>query len=88
MTPDPEAKSIVDELAMLAARRKGPPCTTGLALAEMTDDIRTVVLAAFADPRVPGSHIAEVLKNRQFQVTEHSIQRHRRGDCQCPSQTS
>jgi hypothetical protein len=80
--------SIQDELAALASRRQGPPCSVRLALDEMPDDVRQAVEDAFGDARIKGSHIADVLRNRGYRVTGPTVQRHRRGDCQCRSLTS
>ena len=39
---------------------------------------------ALANSKYLSSTITQVLRKRGFNVTENSMRRHRRGDCQCP----
>lgn len=73
-------------LADIAAQAsvKGPRCSVALTLLSMTDEDATDLRAALVNPAFTTSAIARALKNRGIPLTEHPIQRHRRGACQCP----
>lgn len=65
----------------------GPPprtqCHTGAVLRRLDDDMQAAVLAALANPDVQSTHIARTLTKYGHKVSQHSVQRHRRGECGC-----
>lgn len=79
---DDNHPSLLEEVA--AARpRKGPPCTVAVILEALNDkdaaDLRTLL----RDKSVFSSTIATVLERRGHLVGDSSLQRHRRGKCEC-----
>lgn len=63
--------------------RKGPPCTVGLLLEFMSDDDRTALVAALADPSIESRTIWRVLIDEGHEISDTPIGRHRNGVCQC-----
>ncbi len=70
------------ERAEAAIKRRGSTCV--IRLLQLADDEREELMELLADPAMPGSAIARALADDGHHVTGLSIQRHRRGDCQCP----
>ena len=70
-----------------APYRQGPRCTTGLLLEDLdaTDPKAAEVLRAqLANPRMPASELSRRLESAGIHLKAHTMQHHRRGDCQCP----
>lgn len=61
----------------------GPRCATGRALSKMDDADRAKMEAAMAAEHIPTSAIVKWCKARELSVGDHSIKRHRRGECAC-----
>lgn len=61
--------------------RPGGKCSVGKAIREMTPDQVTELDDALGKHTSP--LIAKVLKQWGYQVSEHSVQRHKRHACQC-----
>jgi len=65
-------------------RDKGPKCSVALLLLDMTDEDRATLTTWLADPHIPATGIADALRAEyETDVSHHTIQRHRRGDCKC-----
>lgn len=79
--------TLVDELLADSASR-GPACSVGAILSEMDDATRAEWLAALAHQRITATKIADRLTRDGWPVKAMTLQRHRRGDCQCPSSKS
>ncbi len=75
--------TVKDEIRELAGD-KGPTCQMGVALAALSPEDRAGVVDAMADPLVTGTGIARWLAKRGIRIRPFTVQRHRRGDCQCP----
>lgn len=71
------------QLSGQAGRRKGPPCTISVILAELDKDDRTALVDALTDPLVAHTTIFRVLTDNGFRVNLNTVQRHRRGECLC-----
>ena len=63
-------------------RTKTPKCGVSRALLTLGDD-REPVERALADSSITGSAISRVLRRRGVDLSDASIQRHRRRVCQC-----
>lgn len=79
--------TLLDELAVAEVRKPGPKCRIGTIIASLDEPERSDVQAAIFSTHY-ASTIARVLKAHGYDVTPHGVQRHKRGDCQCPSPTS
>ena len=62
---------------------KGPPCTVSIVLTQLDKDDVAALQEALADPRVTGSAICRALEKEGHRVPPHSLNRHRRGICNC-----
>jgi hypothetical protein len=71
-------------LAAQTARRSGPPCTIGTALARLPKDEAADLRAALADPDARHTAIARALHEIDLDIRADTVGRHRRGDCDCP----
>ena len=74
---------LADDFDALQSRHGGIRCAVSVALAEMSDDDRQVVIDALGNPRLQGTGIARVLRQHGFQVGDGAVHRHRRGECSC-----
>jgi hypothetical protein len=76
----------VDELlAQHRKARRGSRCLVGIALERMESDTRTAILAAMADRDSFGAEgLAKVFGALGYEMSRAPVERHRRGDCQCP----
>lgn len=78
--------SLADAIAADGPRVKGPPCRMGVLLGQdspLSDDVKAELRAVMADHAVEGSRIARALTSLGATVGEHTVNRHRRGGCQC-----
>ena len=62
---------------------KGPTCTMALALETLPDDKADLLRKALENASARGVDIADALSAFAFEVTPHTVQRHRRGRCRC-----
>lgn len=76
--------SLLDE-ARAYRPRPSTPCNVGAVLAALDDADAKDLREALADPQVMGSGIALVLTRRGIPMKQGNVQRHRRGDCDCPA---
>ena len=77
--------SLEDMLAEPARTHKGPKCHTGIALLNLTDERRALVIRCIGDPAYPDTQVAEALDAvSDVRVAKQSVMRHRNGDCACP----
>lgn len=61
----------------------GPVCTVKMLSETFTPDDYADLLAAFSEPLVPTAAIWRALDQRGINVSQGSLQRHRRGECRC-----
>jgi hypothetical protein len=74
-----------DALGAQSKVRKGPPCSVGLLLAALDDEERVAVIAALADKTRSKRHLSEAIRVAyKYEVQDHTLNRHRRGQCKCP----
>lgn len=73
---------ILDE-ARAEAIIKGPPCTVGLAVAQMSDEDKADFLEACNDIAIAGTVISRVLARRGYDVRPEALRRHRKKECRC-----
>lgn len=73
----------------IAAQRvvKGPSCSISVIRAQLDDEDRAALDAAMARTGTPSSVIARALRANGHDVQHQTVQRHRRGECKCPSLT-
>ena len=74
--------NLYDEI-LQASKPNRPQCSVGKVVAELDDADRTALTTALADPAVTGAGIAKVLTARGHKLNGPTVQRHRRGDCDC-----
>jgi|GEM_PF-2135724 len=74
----------LDELADPNYRvKKGPACGVALLLADLDAKTAETLRRALANPHAGGTTIVAALRDMGHAVSHHTVQRHRRGDCQC-----
>jgi hypothetical protein len=81
------APDIADLLAQHRKARRGGRCLVGIALERMEGDpdTRTAILAAMADrDSFAADGLAKVFGALGHEMSRAPVERHRRGDCQCP----
>lgn len=64
-------------------RPKGPPCAVGVAIARLSPGESEKVHAAMEHGKTSRSIAERLSEWSGVQVKEHSVARHRRGDCRC-----
>jgi hypothetical protein len=76
----------IDELLNANARKKsGTKCMVGSALAKLDAATKAKLVAAIADrDRFTAQGIASVFTELGPEMSRAPVERHRRGDCQCP----
>jgi hypothetical protein len=63
---------------------KGEPCSVGTVIPKLDDEDRAYLIESLEDPHTPpSSALGRGLRERGFQVGDHSIRRHRRKECLC-----
>ena len=62
---------------------KGPSCTVGMMLEQMSDDERRDFKMACDDITIAGTVIARVLQRHGYDVKAEALRRHRKGECRC-----
>ena len=77
------ASSLLDEILEEQGNKAASTCTVRSILETMSDTDRADLQAAFSRPLVDGTVIADILKQRGYKVSSHTVQRHRRGACSC-----
>lgn len=64
--------------------RQGPVCSVGILIDDLSPEDSKELQLAFEDRSIPGTAILRALKARgHIKFTDHTIQRHRRGECSC-----
>lgn len=75
--------SLADALRA-SARSAGTPCMTGRLLDDLNDDDRAVLVDALdLDSGITHAQIARALVSQGHRIGQHSIGRHRKGECAC-----
>ena len=77
-----------DLLAQEAGASRYTPCGTATFIAEQSPADRADILEALADTSIPSATIWRAVKPLGYRHCQQTLARHRRGDCQCPSQTN
>ena len=62
---------------------KGPPCSVGVILGQMSKDQVKDFQLACQDHTIAGTVIARVLQRHGFDIKAESLRRHRKGECRC-----
>lgn len=79
--------SLGDDLAAIPRHGIGKRCTVGQLLdpdiTPLDDDDRATLAAAIDDHRIKGTDIARVLEAHGYRMQSVTLNRHRRGDCNC-----
>lgn len=75
--------SIAEEIAAESQRNRRTQCGIGSLLDRLEADDRRDVVAALEDMSIPSTVIARVLQRRGWQVSDYTLNRHRRGSCKC-----
>ena len=75
--------SLADRLAAAKLPTRGPGCSIARILATIPTEDADALKAALDDPALPGTVIANVLREEGHTLTSHTVQRHRRNDCAC-----
>ena len=71
-------------IAGISARRRGPQCTVSVILDKLAKPDREELAAVLADHAVSSQIVAQgVLAAFSLKISQHTIGRHRRGDCLC-----
>lgn len=81
--------SFADDAASFAGI-PGGVCSVGLLLDDITTDdpdLADEVRAALTNRRLSSTGIMRALRSRGWEITINPIERHRRGECKCPSPT-
>lgn len=66
-----------------ATQRKGPRCSVAVLREELDNELLHHFDAAMADRKFDGSTIARTLTELGYPIKNHTICRHRNGDCSC-----
>jgi hypothetical protein len=72
-----------DDALDARTKKPGNRCGVALAYAAMPAAQREKVEAAMSNPRRSGAAISGAMGDIGYPTTRHSVERHRRGDCQC-----
>ena len=64
-------------------RRPGPRCAVARILGDVDGPTRAELLELLVDVEVDATALARALTRRGHAIGDHSIGRHRRGDCAC-----
>lgn len=84
MSRTAEGMSLGDEIAAAHQSGRRQHCTGGAIEDSLTERERADLLAAFASD-VPSTVIAKVLRGRGHKISDFTLNRHRRGSCNCAS---
>lgn len=82
-TTNPDDSLLFAEILELSQQSKQTTCTIGVLLNEMSDIDRTGLENALDTSAFTGTAITAILKKRGYQISSHTVQRHRRGGCGC-----
>lgn len=66
-----------------ASQPTRPVCTIHKIMRALDPKDRDVLTAAFSNPEITAVAIGAVLKANGHDVTQHTVARHRRGQCTC-----
>ncbi len=78
--------SLLDDLASATNRRHGLPCSVAVLYKSMPAGAeRSAVRIAIDAKIIHGTTLAAVLVKNGHPIKSDAIQRHRRGDCGCPT---
>lgn len=74
---------LLDEIRANVNDTAGRTCAVKLVIETLTPDDHADLVAAFNDPSVTSAAIYRALNHRGSNVSQFSLQRHRRGECRC-----
>jgi hypothetical protein len=75
--------SLRESLANVQDVKKGPTCSMHAIIAALSTDDADALAEALANPNITGRAIADALRAEGHNTRDHSVNRHRRGLCQC-----
>ena len=78
--------SLMGEIVAQNNMLKGPPCSFVQIIASLSAADRADLAKAFENPDIRNSAIRRALVARGFQVSDHTVGRHRRMECLCGSE--
>ena len=71
-------------IAGISARRRGPQCTVSVILDKLTPTDQKELTNVLADHAISSQIISQgILAAFSVKISQHTIGRHRRGDCLC-----
>lgn len=76
------------ELISTAPPARSATCSVAIWLEAQNPADRGAALDALATPAVTAADIFRAMRTMGYTATQGAVQRHRRGDCKCPSQTN
>lgn len=79
----PAKPSLFDSIVAENAVKKGPVCSVQGVLANLSPEDAAGLIAAFANPDIKNTAIRRALADRGMKLTDHTVSRHRRGECLC-----
>lgn len=79
----PDLATLADPEAARALYHKGPTCSVAVALETLPDDQADLLRKALENANARGVDIADALCGLGFEMTAHTVQRHRRARCRC-----
>lgn len=79
----PDLATLADPDAARALYHKGPTCSVAVALETLPADQADLLRKALDNTNARGVDIADALGGLGFDMTSHTVQRHRRSRCRC-----
>jgi hypothetical protein len=76
--------NLAEAIAGISARRRGPQCTVSVILEKLAPPDRKDLATVLEDHSVSSQIVSQgILAAFELKVSQHTIGRHRRGDCLC-----
>lgn len=79
----PDLATLADPDAARALYHKGPTCSIAVALTNLPADKADLLRQALDNDNARGVDIADAVCGLGYEMTAHTVQRHRRGRCRC-----
>lgn len=73
----------IDAFKEASKQKKGPSCTFGVLRGSFDEKDRAVLDEVMADESYTSAGIARKLRELGHNIGEHTVSKHRRGDCLC-----
>jgi hypothetical protein len=81
--PQPPSSTLLDEILEVQESGRLGGCTIRAVIDALEEPDKSALVEALGNPAVTGTAITAVLKRRGFQISSHTVQRHRRNGCSC-----